>query len=151
MAQNDQTKSRRARRRALRAAQIVTIGFALAGGGCYADHRATPPGEDAAVGDAAIDDDAAFGEDAAIAVAEDAGADVVAVDAAVADTAVADTAVADASTHCSDAEDWAACCNELGWPCSDEAGWGCCAWGPYAPPEEGAVPAPRVLTQRAVA
>lgn len=141
-----------ARRRALRAAQVVTLGLALAGGGgCYADHGGGV-GVDAAV---AMDDageavpglaaappvrvspaDAGFEDRADAGEVADAG------DAALADAAPAELCAG---------ESWAECCDAIDWPCDGANSWGCCAWGPYSPPEEGALPAPRSVSQRVVA
>ncbi|MAQ15920.1 MAG: hypothetical protein CMN30_14145 [Sandaracinus sp.] len=111
-----------ARRRALRAARVATLGLALAG--CSASHAVTPP-EPA---------------DAAVAVAD--GAAPLPVDAGPPDLGPLDAGtptMADAGRDCFAEEDWNACCDELEWNCD----WGCCAWGPYLPPAVGAVPASR--------
>lgn len=149
---NDSRKS--ARRRALRAAQVVTLGLALAGGGgCYAQHD---PGLDPGLADATIAmDDAAqplIATDADVAPPEVA-ADVGTEDAGLSATDSGPDAMADAAmvADCNGAEDWAACCTEIEWPCDGENSWGCCAWGPYSPPEEGALPTPRSVSQRVVA
>lgn len=118
----------RARRKALRAAQVVTLGLALSGMGCASVREQAPA-------DAALAMDAAPAMDAQSPV--DGGAPEV--DAAV------DGALADAGT-CGTAEDRGACCEELGWPCDFESGdIGCCAWGPYVPPAIDSLPRSRSL------
>src|SRR5688572_9258959 len=97
---------RTARERALRAARVVTMGLVLgATPGCYAAHSTSvvTPGDDAA--------------------APEADASVVA--------PVDDAALADAGPACGPGDDWAACCEAIGWD------WerGCGAWGPFVPPE----------------
>ncbi len=149
---NEARKS--ARRRALRAAQVVTLGLALAGGGgCYAQHDPDP---DPHLADATIAmDDAGqplFVADADVAPPE-AVPDTGPEDAGSPLTDSGPGAMADAAmmTGCVGVEDFSACCAELEWPCDGENSWGCCAWGPYSPPEEGALPTPRSVSQRVVA
>ena len=92
-----ETNERRARRRALRAAQVVTLGLALAG--CSASHDPPPPMPEMMSADAGP-------------VWLDAGAPE-------------DAAMADAGVNCNLAEDWTACCDENAWDA--EAGclaWG---------------------------
>ncbi|MBX3247766.1 MAG: hypothetical protein KF901_11355 [Myxococcales bacterium] len=109
----DARDPRLARRRALRAARVVTLGLALAG--CSASHEAPTDRSDAALLDADLDRaDSDHG---------DAGA------------------LADAGVHCGEAfpgfgPDWEACCDAQGW--DFEAG--CIAWGPYVPPGAGMPP-----------
>ncbi|MBW2460252.1 MAG: hypothetical protein JRH11_01315 [Deltaproteobacteria bacterium] len=143
-----------ARRRALRAAQVVTLGLALAGGGgCYAQHD---PGPDPDLADATIAMDDA-GQPLVVADADvappDAAVDVGPEDAGLSAADSGSHAMADAAmmTGCIGAEDWGACCDEIDWSCDGENSWGCCAWGPYSPPEEGALPTPRSVSQRVVA
>lgn len=129
---NDSEAKRKARRRALRAAQAVTLGLAIAtgGAGCFGSHgrdRSTerlPEGPDAAVvADAAVARDAGR-------LPRDAGR--VDPDAGLADAGPgADAGICDASG------DWMAyeqCCLEHGW----DPEWGCFAWGPFVPPAERA-------------
>jgi hypothetical protein len=117
---NDAKK--RARRRALRAAKVATLGLALAGG-CYAQHEVEDP---VATADAASPTDAApdLGLDAA---PTDLGTDMHAADAG----------------RCEVGESWSECCTRVEWRCDDANSWGCCAWGPYVPPAEGALPPSR--------
>jgi len=135
---------KKARRRALRAAQVVTLGLALAGGGCYADHGASTPDADMVVADAGGSDVSA--EDTSVPdTLVDSGPD--AGDAA--PDAMADAEVADAMTDaalCDSSADWevfTACCDAHDW--SFEAG--CGVWGPFVPPADGALPAPRSETR----
>jgi len=118
-----QSKPTKSRRRALRAAQVVTLGLALAGGGCYGQHappiERTPPPED----DAGLDSMIALG---------DAGADAEFQDGALA----SDAGLCDPTA---DWEEYSACCNAHDWNWD----WGCMAWGPFVPPADGALPAPR--------
>ena len=113
-----------ARRRALRAAQVVTLGLAMSGlAGCAQDHGT----QDAAVG--AVEMDGAL----------DASAD--------ADLALDGAALADGGT-CAGLEGEAlfTCCEEEGWPCDFESGdVGRCAWGPYVPPAMHALPPSRAF------
>ena len=122
-----------ARRRALRAAQVVTLGLALTG--CYSAHQAAH--------------EVALTDDAGAMVDWQDGSAPVALDTGLAQPDAG--AVADAGANCTaDAgwEDYSACCDAQGWA----AEWGCLAWGPYVPPAEGALPAPRrqVLDSAAV-
>ncbi len=50
---------------------------------------------------------------------------------------------ADAGAPCALDESWAECCDRVEWRCDDANTWGCCAWGPYVPPAEGALPPSR--------
>jgi len=115
---NDTKK--RARRRALRAAKVATLGLALAGG-CYAHHETEEPAitvdATAPVTDASTPD-----------LGLDAGTDMFA---------------ADAGAPCARDESWTECCERVEWACDGENTWGCCAWGPYVPPSEGALPPSR--------
>ncbi len=108
------TRASEARRRALRAARVVTLGLALAG--CSASHEPAPGG---AI-DAALAVDAGGTE-------TDAGTD------AGTDTGRAEDAgmVADAGS-CGDSfgPEWEACCQARDW----DPDAGCLAWGPYVPP-----------------
>jgi len=128
---NKRSHPKSSRRRALRAAQVVTLGLALAGGGCYGQHappaERTPPPPD---------DDAGTLEFAAAQAVGDAGVDAEALDGALASDA----------GRCDPAGDWeeySACCDANGWNWD----WGCMAWGPFVPPAEGELPAPRAATQ----
>jgi len=119
-----QSLPQKARRRALRAAQVVTLGLAMAG--CYGRHE--PPTESPT--SRPIDDDGG--------VFDDDGASP-APDAAMADAGT--DAAADAG-RCDPAGDWeeyTACCDANGWNWD----WGCMAWGPFVPPADGDLPAPR--------
>lgn len=126
---------RRARRRALRAAQVVTLGLALAG--CSRSHATQA--EDAGREDGgavAVISDAGGAPDAgplAVDAGQDAGDPVASTDAGV----------------CAVDEDWSDCCDRLEWPCDPENSWGCCAWGPYAPPGD-ALPESRVQAAQAL-
>jgi hypothetical protein len=114
---------RRARSRALRAAQVVTLGLVLAAPGCYATHgttATTDSGEPVAIDDA--------GHDAGLA---DAGF----ADAGFADAGPTDAGLADAGFCHPDTEDWWECCNDLGW----DFDRGCMAWGPFVPPSDGEI------------
>ena len=119
-------RASRARQRALRAAQVVTLGLAL--NGCYQQHdRAAMRTEPA--------------EPMRTVPLVDAGpmlADAAAeVDAAVADARAPDTSVADASADatigCWQADrDFSECCESVNW----DPNLGCGVWGPYVPPGE---------------
>lgn len=136
-----QTKEmeRRARRRALRAAQVVTLGLALAGG-CYADHgnRSESPTPDAAHPEASVPDARA---DAVVpnalvpdALVPDALVpDVLVPDARVPDSETGDAGLGDAladAGQCLPGEQFTECCNAVDW----DIHWGCFAWGPGVPP-----------------
>lgn len=133
---------KKARRRALRAAQAVTLGLAIAtgGAGCFGAHgrdRSAPPPPSA---DAEVAVDAAIEPpeiDATVVASRDGGH---AADAGFADP---DAGLADAGIDggdmmiCDAAGDWMAyeqCCLEHGW----DPEWGCFAWGPFVPPAERA-------------
>ena len=135
MNENRDDKSR-ARRRALRAAQVATLGLALAGG-CHLEHTAGPR---AMVTDAerVARDGGTLAGDAG-AVPGDAGAP--GVDAAAATDL--GQGFADAAAPCAVNESWGECCDRVEWACDEANSWGCCAWGPYLPPAEGALPASR--------
>lgn len=117
-------KKKRARRRALRAAKVATLGLALAGG-CYAQFEVEEmaPAVDAAgpMADAATPD---HGLDAG---PRDLGTDMHAADAG----------------RCEVDESWSECCERVEWRCDEANSWGCCAWGPYVPPSERALPPSR--------
>lgn len=106
-----------ARKRALRAARVVTLGLVLATPGCYAGHGGLAGDS----GTRPVVEDAALAQDAG--GAQDAGAPWV--------DAGTDAAVADAGI-CTPGEDWAACCERIGWDWNR----GCAAWGPFVPPGE---------------
>ena len=101
-----------ARKRALRAARVATLGLVLATPGCYAGHSGPDARDDRDAGDS----------DAAI------------VDAGPGDARVPidGGAVADAGTCLGSGPEWLACCEAIGWD------WerGCAAWGPFVPPGE---------------
>ncbi len=97
-----------ARKRALRAARVATLGLVLATPGCCADHSG-PDDRDASYADAAIVD----------AGPGDAGP-------------IDDAAVADAGTCSAGGDDWVACCEAIGWDWNR----GGAAWGPCVPPGE---------------
>jgi hypothetical protein len=137
----DESRERfeRARRRALRAAKVVTLGLALAG--CAASHE----GSLSEQGDAAVQGDAALLVDAGATMEEsspaDGGpADGGLADGGLADGGLADGGLADGGGPCVVAEDLVACCEAAGWPCDADNSWGCCAWGPYVPPGESLPP-----------
>ena len=100
----------------------ATLGLALAGG-CYAQHGTdalAPPTPDAATAD--------LGGDAGSDLGGDLGPD---------------SFTADAGGRCAPGESWTECCDRVDWACDDANSWGCCAWGPYVPPSEGALPPSR--------
>jgi hypothetical protein len=132
--ESNSSPSTRARRRALRAAQVVTLGLALTGG-CYRDHGTPVPAVEVAENDA--------GRSAGLVASIDAGSD------AGSDAGFDAGLTADAGQACdrtSETWSWTECCDALGWPCDDLNEWGCCAWGPYVPPGD-ALPESRVITQ----
>lgn len=139
MPKTHETDRAKARRRALRAAQVVTLGLALSG--CYANHgagrdaRSVSPPPSVAVRAALPDEGPPPPPDAGMPAEPDLGL----------------RALSDAGMTCSlENEDWSECCSELGWPCDEVNTWGCCAWGPFVPPEEGALPPSRAdLLERA--
>jgi len=112
-------QAKRARRRALRAARVATLGLALAGG-CYAQHEIE---ETAPVADAAVDLHTEPSD-----LGTDLGTDMFA---------------ADAGAPCAMDESWTECCVRVDWRCDSANSWGCCAWGPYVPPSESALPPSR--------
>lgn len=135
---------KKARRRALRAAQAVTLGLAIAtgGAGCFGAHgrdrSPAPPPEDADVARAdgsVADPDAGFVSDSGPGP-RDAGFHEP--DAALADAALADAGIDGGDMMICDASgDWMEfqeCCNANGW----NPEWGCFAWGPFVPPAERA-------------
>ena len=115
--------SNKARHKALRAARAVTLGLALATGGCFASHESArrepepdpdPEPEPMPAGDASVPDEP---------------------DAAMIDAGLAHDAGSDAGMICDASGDWMEyeqCCNEHGW----DFDWGCFAWGPFVPPSE---------------
>lgn len=119
--------AKRARRRALRAARVATLGLALAGG-CYAQHGTEEPEPiaDAAALDMATAPD--LGTDLGTDLGVDLGTDMFA---------------ADAGAPCALDESWSECCDRVDWACDGANTWGCCAWGPYVPPGDGALPSSR--------
>ncbi len=149
-----QDEARRARRRALRAAQVVTLGLAIAG--CSQSHGVygMNPADGGMDGTVDFDGGSDSGPDV---IAMDAGSDAPAVDSAMPDAAVHDAGIADAAMD--------AFCMHPGWrpfpdsgsvPCCDEVvtlpdgtmeirrginRWGCEAWGPYLPPGDAVPPA----------
>jgi hypothetical protein len=120
-----------ARRRALRAAQVVTLGLALAGTGCYG--RVAPPGDNATAEDSGLQP-AADGSPQR----PDAGSQIL--DAGDAqDGALADAGLCVLGEGGVEQTEYVACCQAHEWSMR----WGCMAWGPYVPPAEGDLPAPR--------
>lgn len=113
--------ARRARRRALRAAKVVTLGLAIAG--CSLSHEA---GHDAGEPMAQVQTDA--GRDGGLDSGLDAGFDA-GFDAG----AVADAGICDFE---GDFEEYSRCCEANGWAFD----LGCMAWGPYVPPGAQAAP-----------
>ncbi|MCA9583057.1 MAG: hypothetical protein KC416_14760 [Myxococcales bacterium] len=133
----------KARRRALRTAQMVTIGLAMAGvgTGCtsrsagrgYTDNTVDPDGKaDLYASDAAPYDDSDGGMDGNRWVA-DAGQDAGA-DGSIPDGSVGDAMAAEGGTCVTEESPFGEyeCCREHGW----DYAWGCVAWGPYLPPSE---------------
>ena len=123
------TKTQRARRRALRAARTVTLGLAIMG--CSMAHSPDPRPTEEAAPDAAPMTDAMVADSGT-----DSGSDA-GLDAGERIDAGSDAGVlADAGPDCSvladlaDTQPYLDCCNANGWD------WdrGCMAWGPYVPP-----------------
>lgn len=98
--------AKKARRKALRAAQVATLGLALAGG-CYSSHEVEAPLADAAdAGPAAVGD---LGREPS----SDAGADL-----------GSDMFAADAGAPCAVDEAWSECCERVEWRCDEANTWG---------------------------